>query len=104
MTILDNNADTSSSSKGDKISREEAVIRYAETGYDLDVHPAHVVRRAHQRATLCFQQVMAGEDLSPTQFAALATILKYGEVSQNHLGRMTAMDPSTISLVVRKLL
>jgi DNA-binding MarR family transcriptional regulator len=30
--------------------------------------------------------------------------LKHGEVSQNHLGRLTAMDPSTISLVVRKLL
>lgn len=80
------------------------MMRYDETGYDLDVHPAHVVRRAHQRATLCFQQVMAGEDLSPTQFAALATILRQGEVSQNLLGRMTAMDPSTISLVVRKLL
>jgi DNA-binding MarR family transcriptional regulator len=47
---------------------------------------------------------MAGEDLSPTQFAALATVLRHGEVSQNHLGRLTAMDPSTISLVVRKLL
>lgn len=86
------------------LSREEIMTRYTKTGYDLDVHPAHVVRRAHQRATLCFQQVMAGEDLSPTQFAALATVLKHGEVSQNHLGRMTAMDPSTISLVVRKLL
>ncbi|WP_338001515.1 MarR family winged helix-turn-helix transcriptional regulator [Aminobacter anthyllidis] len=86
------------------LSREEIMTRYTKTGYDLDVHPAHVVRRAHQRATLCFQQVMAGEDLSPTQFAALATTLRHGEVSQNHLGRLTAMDPSTISLVVRKLL
>ncbi|PWK64338.1 MarR family transcriptional regulator [Aminobacter sp. AP02] len=86
------------------LSREETMTQYTKTGYDLDAHPAYVVRRAHQRATLCFQQVMAGEDLSPTQFAALATVLKHGEVSQNHLGRMTAMDPSTISLVVRKLL
>ncbi len=46
---------------------------------------------------------MTGEDLTPTQFAALATILRHGDVSQNHLGRLTAMDPSTISLVVRKL-
>ncbi|CAM5536361.1 hypothetical protein MAUB1S_08959 [Mycolicibacterium aubagnense] len=104
VTSLDNDAQGSNPARSDKISREEAVVRYAETGYDLDVHPAHVVRRAHQRATLCFQQIMAGEDLSPTQFAALATILKHGEVSQNQLGRMTAIDPSTISLVVRKLL
>ena len=86
------------------LSREQVLQRYAKTGYELDRHPAHVIRRAHQRATLRFQQVMAGEDLSPTQFAALATILKHGEVSQNHLGRLTAMDPSTISIVVRKLL
>src|SRR5690606_29932290 len=71
--------------------------------YDLDLHPAHIVRKVHQRATNCFQQVMVGEDLTPTQFAALATILRHGDVSQNHLGRLTAMDPSTISLVVRKL-
>lgn len=82
----------------------EAAAAFRESGYDLAVHPAHLVRRVHQRATLCFQQVMAGETLSPTQFAALATILRMGEISQNHLGRLTAMDPSTISLVVRKLL
>jgi DNA-binding MarR family transcriptional regulator len=80
------------------------VAAFAASGYDLPSHPAHLVRRAHQRATLCFQQVMAGEALSPTQFAALATVLKHGEVSQNHLGRLTAMDPSSISLVVRKLI
>lgn len=83
--------------------REEALAVFAKVGYDLERHPAHVVRRVHQRATSCFQQVMAGETLSPTQFAALATILKHGEISQNHLGRLTAMDPSTTSLVVRKL-
>ena len=47
---------------------------------------------------------MAGEELSPTQFAALATVLRHGQVSDNYLGRLTAINPSTISLVVRKLL
>jgi DNA-binding MarR family transcriptional regulator len=84
----------------------EAVVkrRYAASGYDLPSHPAHVLRRAHQRATMIFQQVMGGHDLTPTQMAALATILRHGELSQNRLGRLTAMDPSTISIVVRKLL
>lgn len=85
----------------DHAAREAA---YLESGYDLASHPAHLVRRVHQRATLCFQQIMGGDSLSPTQFAALATILKVGQISQNHLGRLTAMDPSTISLVTRKLL
>ncbi|MDQ0470485.1 MarR family winged helix-turn-helix transcriptional regulator [Labrys wisconsinensis] len=86
------------------LSREEILAYYARTGYSLDHHPAHIIRRAHQRATACFQEVMAGDDLTPTQHAAIATILRYGEVSQNHLGRLTRMDPSTISLVVRALL
>ena len=73
------------------------------TGYELSVHPAHVIRRAHQRATMHFQEVMGEHDLTPTQMAALATIMKHGEVSQNALGRLTAMDPSTISIVIRKL-
>ena len=105
MTVTEQTKRTKRKTAQDKrLSRDEALARYAATGYDLDLHPAHIVRRAHQRATLCFQQEMAGEDLSPTQFAALATVLRHGEVSQNHLGRLTAMDPSTISLVVRKLL
>jgi DNA-binding MarR family transcriptional regulator len=86
------------------LSREAALAAYQASGYDLGTHPAHMIRRAHQRATFYFQQVMNGRDLTPTQQAALATLLKHGELSQNLLGRLTAMDPSTISLVVRKLL
>jgi DNA-binding MarR family transcriptional regulator len=86
------------------LSREEATVQFAHSGYNLDEHPAHLVRRVHQRATQQFQQVMEGDNLSPTQFAALATILKNGAISQNHLGRLTSMDPSTISVVVRNLL
>ena len=86
------------------LSREEAIVQFDRSGYDLDLHPAHLVRRVHQRATQHFQQVMDGDNVSPTQFAALATILKHGAISQNHLGRLTSMDPSTILVVVRKLI
>ena len=90
--------------KEGKLSPEEIARRYAATGYDLANHPAHVIRRAHQRATMRFQELMGHHGLTPTQLAALATVLRHGEVSQNQLGRMTAMDPSTISIVVRRLL
>ncbi len=85
-------------------SLAEVTRRFAASGYDLYEHPAHIIRRAHQRATTCFQEVMNEKNLTPTQMAALATIMKHGELSQNQLGRLTAMDPSTISIVVRKLL
>ena len=83
---------------------KEVKRRFTASGYDLLTHPAHVIRRAHQRATMCFQEVVSENNLTPTQMAALATIMKHGELSQNLLGRLTAMDPSTISIVVRKLL
>jgi hypothetical protein len=76
--------------EGTRYTREQVEAMIAATGYDLDQHPAHIVRKVHQRATTCFQKVMAGEDLTPTQFAALATILHHGELSQNHLGRRSA--------------
>jgi len=97
-------AESQGAPKEGKLSPEEIARRYAATGYDLAGHPAHVIRRAHQRATMRFQELMGRHGLTPTQLAALATVLRYGEVSQNQLGRMTAMDPSTISIVVRKLL
>jgi DNA-binding MarR family transcriptional regulator len=87
----------------DHQSTENVQRLYRSSGYDLASHPAHVIRRAHQRATMRFQEAMGSYKLTPTQFAALATILKHSEISQNQLGRLTAMDPSTVSLVIRKL-
>ena len=73
------------------------------SAYELDAHVAHMIRKAHQKATAIFQQVFEEPSLTPMQMAALGTLLESGPLSQNHLGRVTAMDPSTISLVVRKL-
>ena len=41
--------------------------------------------------------------LTPTQFAALSKTVALGKVTQNHLGRLVAMDPATIQGVVRRL-
>jgi hypothetical protein len=75
------------------IPRDQALAAYEASGYDLATHPAHMIRRAHQRATFYFQQVMNGLDLTPTQQAALATLLKHGELSQNYLGRLRRWIP-----------
>ena len=42
--------------------------------------------------------------VTPTQFAALAKLHDLGAVSQNQLGRLTAMDPATICGVVGRLI
>ena len=72
-------------------------------GYVLDKQIGFLLRRAHQRATSIFAGNFAELNLTPTQFATLAKIADQSAVSQNRLGRMTAMDPATIQGVVRRL-
>lgn len=73
-------------------------------GYELEAQIGYKIRRAHQRATDIFGQMMTKFDVTPTQFAALAKLHDLGLVSQNHLGRLTGMDPSTILGVVGRLI
>ncbi len=72
--------------------------------YVLEDQVGHLLRRAHQRHTAIFQEGMSEAQLTPTQFAALVKIKDLGCVSQNQLGRLTAMDPATIQGVVQRLL
>ena len=79
--------------------------RPAELGdYVLEEQVGHLLRRAHQRASAIFAEIIAGHRLTPTQFAALVKIGDEAAVSQNQLGRLTAMDPATMLGVVRRLM
>jgi MarR family transcriptional regulator, lower aerobic nicotinate degradation pathway regulator len=71
--------------------------------YVLEEQIGFVLRRAHQRHVAIFAQCMKGIDLTPTQFSALVRLADKGPVSQNQLGRLTAMDPATILGVVQRL-
>jgi DNA-binding MarR family transcriptional regulator len=71
--------------------------------YVLEEQIGHLLRRAHQRATALFQARMEEVGLTPTQYAALVKIGEVVETSQNHLGRLTAMDPATSQGVIRRL-
>jgi DNA-binding MarR family transcriptional regulator len=72
-------------------------------GYVLEHQVGHLLRRAHQRHTMIFQDGMGEVQLTPTQYAALVKIRDLGQISQNQLGRLTAMDPATIQGVVQRL-
>ena len=75
----------------------------AQIAYRLEDQVGHLLRRAHQRATAIFLARIQDAQITPTQFAALAKLADVGELSQNHLGRLTAMDPATIQGVTRRL-
>ncbi|MFQ5957987.1 MAG: MarR family winged helix-turn-helix transcriptional regulator [Alphaproteobacteria bacterium] len=71
--------------------------------YVLEEQVGYLLRRAHQRATAIFQCEIGNGQLTPTQWAALVKLDDEGPLSQNHLGRLTAMDPATIQGVIRRL-
>lgn len=72
-------------------------------GYAVEEQVGFLMRRASQRHAVIFQGGMQAADLTPTQFTALIKVVELGQVTQNHLGRLTAMDPTTIQAVVHRL-
>lgn len=70
--------------------------------YILEDQIGHVLRKVSQRHTSIFSTVMPTE-LTPTRFAAMAKLWELGPLSQNELGRLTAMDIATIKGVVDRL-
>ena len=71
-------------------------------GYRLEDQVGFQLRRASQRHGAIFAAHMLAE-LTPTQWAALVKLAERETVSQNLLGRETAMDAATIKGVVDRL-
>lgn len=69
--------------------------------YVLDEQIGFVLRRVTQRHLAIFSASIP--EVTTTQFAALAKLQELGPLSQNHLGRVTAMDAATIKGVVDRL-
>ena len=76
----------------------------ADPDYKLEEQVGFLLRRAQQRHTAIFAARIGKHQLTPTQFATLAKIHDEGTVSQNKLGRLTAMDPATMQGVIARLL
>jgi DNA-binding MarR family transcriptional regulator len=69
--------------------------------YLLDEQVGYLLRRANQRHIALFAAVIP--EVTTTQLAALARLAECGPMSQNALGRATAMDAATIKGVVGRL-
>ncbi|MEP6017528.1 MAG: MarR family winged helix-turn-helix transcriptional regulator [Paracoccaceae bacterium] len=70
--------------------------------YALEDQVGFMLRVASQRHANIFQSNIVG-NLTPTQFSTIIRLAEVGKVSQNHLGRLTAMDVATIKGVVDRL-
>lgn len=71
--------------------------------YVLEEQVGHLLRRAHQRHSAIFQNRIGEAGLTQLQFAALVKLRDLGNVSQNELGRHTAMDAATMQGVIKRL-
>jgi DNA-binding MarR family transcriptional regulator len=69
--------------------------------YRLDDQVGFLLRRVNQRHLAVFSEVIP--EVTTTQLAALARLAEEGPMSQNQLGRATAMDAATIKGVVGRL-
>ncbi len=87
----------------EKLARPHLIKPDSAQAYRLEDQVGFLLRKAQQRATEQFNTVMAPFAVTPTQFAAMAKLDDMGPTSQNLLGRLTAMDPSTIFSVVGRL-
>lgn len=67
--------------------------------------PGHLVRRFHQIAVAIFHAEVAemGSDLTPVQFAALASVKANEDIDQATLAGLIAYDRTTITGVVDRL-
>ena len=70
--------------------------------YALEDQVGFMLRVASQRHANIFQSNIIG-NLTPTQFSTIIRLAEVGKVSQNHLGRLTAMDVATIKGVADRL-
>jgi DNA-binding MarR family transcriptional regulator len=69
--------------------------------YRLENQVGFLLRRVTQRHLAVFAGVIP--EVTTTQLAALAKLAEQGPLSQNQLGRATAMDAATIKGVVGRL-
>jgi DNA-binding MarR family transcriptional regulator len=85
-------------------SSESDTVADTLDGFTVEDHVGFLLRRAHQRHVALFTAGMTDADLTPTQFTALFKTVELGRITQNHLGRLAAMDPATIQGVVKRLM
>src|SRR5689334_5875192 len=77
-------------------------MKSSRPSYVLEEQIGFILRQVWQRHAAIFARDI-GANLTPTQWAALAKLNETGPCSQNHLGRLTAMDVATIKGVIDRL-
>jgi DNA-binding MarR family transcriptional regulator len=88
--------------KAATVNKSARMKKRTTSSYVLDQQVGFILRQVIQRHTNIFTAHM-GATVTQTQWAALVKLYQCGPLSQNQLGRLTAMDVATIKGVVDRL-
>ena len=79
-----------------------SAVHKSANDYQLEDQVGYKLRLASQRHLEIFSRHLP--DMTPTQFSILVRLRDVGEVSQNQLGRLVAMDAATTKGVISRLI
>ena len=82
--------------------RSHSAFHKTANDYQLEDQVGYKLRLASQRHLEIFSRHLP--DITPTQFSILVRLRDVGEVSQNQLGRLVAMDAATTKGVISRLI
>jgi len=70
---------------------------------DVYLSPGHLIRRSHQISVSIFADELGRYELTPVQYASMLAIRDRPGIDQRQLGRVIAIDRSTVGTVLRTL-
>jgi len=85
------------------MNADDAPLAEAGAFREITEMPGHLLRRCHQIGVSIFMQECEAVGLTPLQYVALSAVEHHGELDQNRLGGLVALDRTTIGKVVAKL-
>ena len=78
-------------------------MKTAARSRDLGHMPGHQIRRLQQVAVALFAEALQARDITPAQYAALATLERQAPLSQAALAALVACDRATLGGVIERL-
>lgn len=71
--------------------------------YDFSEQVGHLLRRAYQRHTALFQQLIPDTQLTSTQWVVLCSVRDVGPCSMSEIVKRTAIDQATVRGIIERL-
>ncbi len=84
-------------------SRNKAAPSQDGPDYDFSEQVGHLLRRAYQRHTALFQQLIPDTQLTAAQFVVLCSIRDVGPCSMSEIVKRTAIDQATVRGIIERL-